>query len=496
MSRVLEYIWIWLPSLVILTLIGTIVVAPPNAFAIIAALLALPAILFLGATVITRYQVALVGLAFVLFSRTVDVLSQNFGVPAVGYVLLIALLTALILRFGLEFFQMPPARVWQPIVIFVLVILATTIVADDPEISIAYVVELAKNLVFVSAILLAIRCFTDLKLLTGAMVVAGTIPATIGVFQAVSGSRQEFFGYGTFLDQPLVYDSASLVARPGGPVGDPNFFAMTLVPLIPLAIYLGRDTHSTLTKLAAAAAVMLLIAGTLVTFSRGGLFALAAIGLVLAFFGILRWRTLILISLVLIISLPFLPDNYAGRIEAGSSALTDEGAAEEDPAVSGRLSEMVAGVRMLTDHPLLGVGIGNYQLHYQEYARPLGIERRTPRAAHSLPIETLAETGVIGFAALAILIGVPMFGLRAIWRAPGIDPQMRLASQGYFTAICGLLAASVFLHDAYPRYLWLLLAGCFGLILLRDHNLVLHPTSDQSHQGWPDPRMPRAVATR
>ena len=73
---------------------------------------------------------------------------------------------------------------------------------------------------------------------------------------------------------------------------------------------------------------------------------------------------------------------------------------------------MIAGVLMFTEHPLLGVGIGNYETNYQDYAIVLGLEQRTEdRQAHSLYLETAAETGLPGLIAMALLFITLMVGL-------------------------------------------------------------------------------------
>ena len=52
---------------------------------------------------------------------------------------------------------------------------------------------------------------------------------------------------------------------------------------------------------------------------------------------------------------------------------------------------------MWADHPLLGVGPDNFEVHYQTYSGAIGIDPRAePRGAHNLYLESLAETGVLG----------------------------------------------------------------------------------------------------
>ena len=66
-------------------------------------------------------------------------------------------------------------------------------------------------------------------------------------------------------------------------------------------------------------------------------------------------------------------------------------------------------------HPIMGVGPGNFEQHYLDYSSRIGIDPRAEeRSAHSLYLESLAETGLVGSVPFFALIGVAL--LRP-WRA-------------------------------------------------------------------------------
>jgi len=66
-------------------------------------------------------------------------------------------------------------------------------------------------------------------------------------------------------------------------------------------------------------------------------------------------------------------------------------------------------VGMWTDHPWLGVGIGNYEVMYSSYALPLW---PLPLGhAHNYYLNIAAETGLVGLAAYMLLWGA------ALWKA-------------------------------------------------------------------------------
>jgi O-antigen ligase len=72
---------------------------------------------------------------------------------------------------------------------------------------------------------------------------------------------------------------------------------------------------------------------------------------------------------------------------------------DDNFAVLERVGHWQAGADMFSDHPWLGVGIGNYALAYPAYARPHFYEALGH--AHNVYINFLAETGMLGAAAFA-----------------------------------------------------------------------------------------------
>ena len=121
---------------------------------------------------------------------------------------------------------------------------------------------------------------------------------------------------------------------------------------------------------------------------------------------------------------------------------------------------------MFFDHPSLGVGPGNYPARYVEYSQRIGLDPRPDaRTPHNLYLETLAEVGLAGFLVFGFLLASAVAGAWHARRAlPGKDA---LLAEGIFVAVVGFLINGIFLHGAYPRYLWLVIglglaAGALG----------------------------------
>jgi O-antigen ligase len=119
------------------------------------------------------------------------------------------------------------------------------------------------------------------------------------------------------------------------------------------------------------------------------------------------------------------------------------------------------GWEMFREHPLTGVGRGNYYRLYAEYVPrvdptlPPG-----PMGPHNTPLHIAAQTGLLGLAAFTALVLAAVAGLRAAKRRLArAFPEEAGLLEAVELAIYAFLASSLFLNDnAYQRYLWLLIA--------------------------------------
>jgi O-antigen ligase len=111
-------------------------------------------------------------------------------------------------------------------------------------------------------------------------------------------------------------------------------------------------------------------------------------------------------------------------------------------------------------------------VHYQSYSRQLGLDPRIEqRSAHNLYIEIAAETGLLGLTAFGILVFGALRGLWATWKMfrnsnkiplGTTVPQAKIIA-AFGVGLIGYLMAGMFIHDAYPRFLWMLIAIAFAM---------------------------------
>ena len=122
---------------------------------------------------------------------------------------------------------------------------------------------------------------------------------------------------------------------------------------------------------------------------------------------------------------------------------------------SERVLIWVSTLHMIRDHPLVGVGEGNFAAIYNvRYISPKSVEGSHPHA-HNSYLMILSEDGIVGFAAfLSVLWGIGAF-LRAALREHPTSPYII----GTIAVFCSLLINSFvdhFLFSGYLRSEWIL----------------------------------------
>ena len=81
---------------------------------------------------------------------------------------------------------------------------------------------------------------------------------------------------------------------------------------------------------------------------------------------------------------------------------------EEDTSSMQRIEAWKMASLMLRDHPIFGVGLGNFMLGWEKYSSS------KPRVAHSTIIQFAAENGIFAALAFAVIFVIALFDLYAI----------------------------------------------------------------------------------
>jgi putative inorganic carbon (HCO3(-)) transporter len=444
---------LWTSTAVAAALAGAVLVYEPILLAVLPAL-ALAAALVVGAVAQPRW--GLIALLFVLVTFVPEVLETRFGGPKLGYMLLAVIAFAVLARGSLNVERLAVPPVIGLLAALALAMAASSLFAGDLPAALDRVQDFIRDATLVALILLLLDSPRWLARALWAFVLAVGLLALLAVFQQTTGTYG--FDYGGFAK----VEGLRGLHRSEGPLSA-NFFGEVLVVAAVYAYYAGLAAGRPLARHVAYACGALSVLAIAFTGSRGAFVALAAGLLLMVVLRRPRFRTVAIGALLVALLLGVLLSSaYRDRIGTlGTSTLTGQVATSSDRSIRSRFSENLAAVQMFADRPILGVGPNQYPLHYLEYSQYIGIDRRPEqRRPHSLYLEALAELGIVG---ALVFFGVLGAALRSAWRGRRhLTGTYALLAEGAFVGLVAFMVAGLFLHLAYPRYLWIVV----GMALL------------------------------
>jgi O-antigen ligase len=288
-------------------------------------------------------------------------------------------------------------------------------------------------------------------LLAGAFVAGATLSVLIGI--ATDGLNPAGDAIAT----------AGAEGRLQGANGDPNYLAAGCVPALAIAAGLMGVVRGVMIKWGLTAVMAVLVAGLAASESRGGFIAaIVAVGCAVLVNKRQRARVVAVIAVAVSVTALY----FVAYPE------TFERVTQVDGGGNGRTDLWYFAWRTAEEHPLAGAGYNNYSLVAKDFVHEPGtrdfsfLVTETPHVAHSIYLQLLAETGVIGLALFLIVVaGCLRAALAAARRFDGLgEIGMAGLARATFVAMSGMLAASFFISNLTDRRLWILLA--LGPILL------------------------------
>jgi hypothetical protein len=250
----------------------------------------------------------------------------------------------------------------------------------------------AKSLVVFLLVANVVDTERRFRLLVGSMLAWGVLAALVAIVNFVTGRFD--------------MRSARIVGYESSIALNPNDLALTLNILLGLAIGLYAATTQRRQRLFIGAAMGVLVAGVVVSFSRSGFVVLAT---VLAIWTARRFRErgarvlLFLIPAMLVAAL-VIPEGYSERL----ATITDS-KADTSGSSAERWETMMLALRLTEEYPVFGVGLGN-NVH-------VSVDRGGPVvAAHNAYLMVGAELGIFAAIAYVLFITSSLAAARAVRR--------------------------------------------------------------------------------
>jgi O-antigen ligase len=272
----------------------------------------------------------------------------------------------------------------------------------------------------------------EARWLVGGVLILAAVVSMYGVYQAVAKSD-------------LVWTSvrpAQYAGRGSGTFINPNHFAGQLAMVLPLGVGLTLLSRTSWTlRIIAAYCVLVVLAGLIFSFSRGGWVAGAGgVGLVVLLLGILRRRSrgwLLILSAVFVMS---------GLLASSTMFMKSRAKLTEQEYNSWEKSTRFliwkAAYQEWQLNPWWGSGADHFQYRY--YAHRDTWLQTNPVRVHNDYLNTLCDYGVAGFS-LVMLFLILLFAraARVVWRTWRLESAASRSAPDH-TALLAAAAAGLF----------------------------------------------------
>jgi hypothetical protein len=366
--------------------------------------------------------------------------------------------------------------------LFLGILFLSFLVAKDQRIASDWILTfIVEGLIVYFLIINVIRNYALLRKAIWVLILAGGLLGSLSFYQDLTGSYANQFGGLALrnLDHDNIKDGGDHknallrdrkkvrgIHRAKGPIGEKNYYAQAMLMLLPLAFFRFRDEKTKLLKGAAGLCFFFILCGLLLTYSRGAFLILCFLLLLMALMRIVRPHQFAITLLVIFIGILIVAPGFFGRmstIKGVSTLVSPKQSRDSYYSIRGRATEMLAAWKVFRDHPILGVGPGQYSPFYsKEYMSKDDIAFKritTTRRSHNLYLELAAETGIFGlftFLAIALLIAWRLWHARRMLVAS--RPELANISAAFLMAILSYLGTGLFLSFSYQRYYWMMIA--------------------------------------
>jgi probable O-glycosylation ligase (exosortase A-associated) len=227
--------------------------------------------------------------------------------------------------------------------------------------------------------------------------------------------------------------------------GDNNQYAMMLVMVMPLLIYLFRYSEKIFMRWGFGVVSLLTVFAVISTNSRGAFIGLFLLAILIMVMSKHRVRSLLAIFISFFLVFSLAPDSWTSRMQTIEQA-------NEDASFMGRVSAWKVSSAIAIAHPVFGGGFRAVQSKpvWEEFAQSPGllwfvdtpILTRSGVAAHSIWFEVMGDLGFVGlflFVALLINAFKTRREIRRLAREQG--PEARWAGD-----LSHMLAASLIIY--------------------------------------------------
>jgi len=213
-----------------------------------------------------------------------------------------------------------------------------------------------------------------------------TIVAGLGFHSVIDGLKMVVSG-----GSHIVY------GIPNSSLSDNNLYALAMVMVLPLALYLAKYSELLLARWASLGVFGLCVMTVLGSNSRGGFVAMAILGVWYWVTSPRKIMSTLFVAIVALGVVQFAPERFFDRIETIKEA-------DQDGSFLGRVAAWKVSLNIANDHPIFGAGFDATQVRtiWDQYKKTPNIididipEAIAYKAAHSNYFQVLGNSGYVG----------------------------------------------------------------------------------------------------
>jgi len=362
------------------------------------------------------------------------------AVRTLEFLVIQGLTLGVIVLWGLRFWLQPrPKLLWPPIcwavVAFVGYAIARYLTADIEYVARQELIRILVYAVLFLAILNNLHRQESVQIITFTLIFLAMAISFYALYQFITGSDRVWH----FIN-PYKH-------RGTGTYINPNHLAGFLEMLLPLGLaYTLIGRLKPVTKVLVGYATLVILAGIVVTLSRGGWLATGMT--LLLFFGLLAWNRNYRLPALVLLAVLVIGGNYFVTRAYYLQKRVRQTFAEMNVDTDMRYELWGATARMWKDHFWWGVGPGHFDYCFRPY-RPERLQGR-PDHAHNEYLDTLADWGLAGTLIVAAAWMLLYWGAFKTWRQvhkPENDFATSLSNRFAFVLGAALGLWALLLHS-------------------------------------------------
>ena len=267
-----------------------------------------------------------------------------------------------------------------------------------------------------------------------------------------------------------------------GFMGDENDFALVMNMAIPFAYFMFLETSSTKKKLLYLTACCIFIAANVASLSRGGFVGLVPVILYCWYKTPKKFLSTIIVAIMISVLYFSASPKYWQEVKSIKEENIQKGTGYD------RWYMWKCAWKMFLDHPIIGVGQGNFPWVVGEYEPPnIGTywHSHAGRVCHSLYFTLISELGIIGILLFSGMLYSSYKDMKWILKQKcnQIDiiqqlHKIKFIIFGITGAMLGYLVSGIFLSVLYYPHFWLLISLCVAL-----RNIVINSKLEGNYGG-------------